>query len=397
MLEKQKKYNMTAFLAFALYFLTGTASIVVGSSLSHLVKMYGIPLDKVVLLGSSYALGRVATVYFTGRMVEKYGPIRVLTAGTLLISAFLIGIPTVPVYYAGMVFAFLGGAGMGTQDTVCPVLLSMAFHKNYAGAMSAGQGFYGLGNFATPFLVGIMLSGKLPFYYSYYVLLIVPVIMLFCVPFAKKELQGTQESGGQEEEQHVKPLYQKKGGVAFAAIIIGDIAYCAVVNGIMTYTASFAESLGIAYSTAAFMLTVYNVGCFAGSMAFIVILRKVKEQTVLLVNSICGVTAIGVMLLVDRITVYFVCLAIAGFFLGVLFSVYVTIATRINYKHVSRAASIIGTAGGASDILTPVITGFMVGIWGIKIAYVYVIIMSCVSILAAIVLRMNTSEREETV
>ena len=61
----------------------------------------------------------------------------------------------------------------------------------------------------------------------------------------------------------------------------------------------------------------------------------------------------------------------------------------------SRAASLMGTAGGGSDILTPVITGAMVGLWGVRIAYVYVIIMSAVSILAAIVLRMNTSEEED--
>ena len=77
-------------------------------------------------------------------------------------------------------------------------------------------------------------------------------------------------------------------------------------------------------------------------MAFVVILRKVREQTVLLVNSVGGVAAIILMILVDQIPVYFACLAIAGFFLGVLFSVYVTIATRIDYKHVSRAASLMG-------------------------------------------------------
>lgn len=393
MLRKKNQYKMVAFLAFAMYFLTGAACIVVGSSLSHLVKMYGIALDRVVLLGSAYALGRVLTVYFTGKMVEKFGPMKVLAVGTILIGIFLIGIPTIPVYYAGLAFAFLGGAGMGTQDTVCPVLLSMAFRDSYAGAMSAGQAFFGLGNFTTPFLVGIMLSGKLPFYYSYYILLIVPIIMLCCIPFAKKEIQGVTKDG-EEQEQQVKPLRTKKMSVAFGAIIVGDIAYCAVVNGIMTYTSSFAESLGISSSTAAFMLTVYNVGCFVGSMAFVVILRKVKEQTVLLVNSIGGVAAIIFMLLIDRVWVYFVCLAIAGFFLGVLFSVYVTIATRIDYKHVSRAASLMGTAGGGSDICTPVITGAMVGLWGVRIAYVYVIIMSVVSILAAIVLRMNTSEEE---
>ena len=389
--NEKNKYKITAFLAYALYFLTGVSGIVVGSSLSHLVKMYGIALNKVVLLGSFYAMGRVLTVYLTGKMVEKFGPLKVLTIGTILIGIFLIGIPTVPIYYAGLVFAFLGGIGMGTQDTVCPVLLSIAFHDNYAGAMSAGQAFYGLGNFTTPFLIGIMLSGRLPFYCSYYVLEIIPVIMVTCIPLARKEIQGMQKKD-EEHKQYVKPLYTKKIKVVFSAVIVGDIAYCAVVNGIMTYTSSFAESLGISASISAFMLTAYNVGCFIGSLVFIVILRKVKEQTVLLVNSIGGVTAIIFMLFIDKILVYFICLLVAGFFLGVLFSVYVTIATRTDYRHVSRAASVIGVAGGGSDILTPVITGVMVSLWGVKAAYIYVIIMSIISIISAFILRINISE-----
>lgn len=84
--NEKNKYKITAFLAYALYFLTGVSGIVVGSSLSHLVKMYGIVLNKVVLLGSFYAMGRVLTVYLTGKMVEKFGPLKVLTIGTILIG-----------------------------------------------------------------------------------------------------------------------------------------------------------------------------------------------------------------------------------------------------------------------------------------------------------------------
>lgn len=67
----QGKKKLIAFLAFAMYFLTGAACIVVGSSLPHLVKLYNMDLEKVVLLGSAYAMGRLSTVYFTGRMVEN--------------------------------------------------------------------------------------------------------------------------------------------------------------------------------------------------------------------------------------------------------------------------------------------------------------------------------------
>lgn len=84
----QKDYKLIAFLAFAMYFLTGAACIVLGSSLPHLIKLYNIELSKVVLLGSSYAFGRVLTVYTTGRLVEKFGPMKVLMIGVFLISCF---------------------------------------------------------------------------------------------------------------------------------------------------------------------------------------------------------------------------------------------------------------------------------------------------------------------
>lgn len=387
----QRNYKLIAFLAFAMYFLTGAACIVVGSSLPHLVKMYDMKLNQVVLLGSSYALGRVLTVYITGRLVEKLGPMKVLAGGVTLIGAFLLGVPTVVNYYAGLAFAFLGGVGMGAQDTVCPVLLSAAYKDNYAGSLSAGQALFGLGNFATPFLIGVLLSGSMPFYYAYYILLLVPVIMLICIPFAKMD---SMQGEGTEEET-VKPLYTKNTLLAYAAIIIACAAYSAVVNTIGLYTSSFAESLGISQSTSAFMLTVYNIGCFAGSIVFVIILKKANVQKVLLVNCICALTAIETALFINKIPVYFAGLFFAGFFLGVLFSVIVTIATRIGYKHISVASSLVATAGGASDILTPIVTGFLVGRLGVGFSFHYAAIMIIISIIAAAVLKMSTAEKEK--
>lgn len=385
----QRNYKLIAFLAFAMYFLTGAACILVGSSLPHLVEMYGMKLNQVVLLGSAYAMGRVLTVYMTGRLVEKSGPMKVLAGGTALIAVFLLGVPTIVNYYAGLVFAFLGGVGMGAQDTVCPVLLSAAFKENYAGSLSAGQALFGLGNFATPFLIGVLLSGDRPFYYAYYLLLIVPAVMLICIPFARMD-GNKQETAG---EEGVKPLYAKNIFLAYAAIIIVCAAYSAVVNTIGLYTSSFAESLGIAQSTSAFMLTVYNIGCVAGSFVFVIVLKKAEIQKVLLVNCLCALAAIEAALFINKTAVYFVGLFIAGFFLGVLFSVIVTIATRIGYKHISVASSLVATAGGASDILTPVVTGFLVGKLGIGFSFSYAAIMIVISIMAAVVLKMSTTEK----
>ena len=190
----KRNHKILAFLAFAMYYLTGATCIVVGSSLPHLVKLYDMDLGKVVLLGSAYALGRVTTVYQTGRLVEKWGPVKVLAVGTALLAVFLGGIPTVVNYYAGLVFAFMGGAGMGAQDTVCPVFLSTVFTKNYAGSLSAGQALFGLGSFTTPFLIGMLLSFHRPFYYAYYILLLIPAAMFVCMPFAR--MDADSQGGG---------------------------------------------------------------------------------------------------------------------------------------------------------------------------------------------------------
>ncbi len=384
----QRKKRLIAFLAFAMYFLTGAACIVVGSSLPHLVKLYDMDLEKVVLLGSAYAMGRLSTVYFTGRMVEKFGPMKVLAGGVLMVAAFLFGIPTIVNYYAGMCFAFLGGVGMGAQDTVCPLLLSMVAKENYAGSLSAGQALFGLGSFATPFLVGLLLSNSLPFYYAYYILLVVPIVMLVIIPFVKLDGKGT----GQGQEENVKPLYVKRAWIAYTAMFVVCAAYSAVVNTLGLYISSFAEGIGISQATSAFMLTVYNIGCVCGSFLFVIILKKVSVQFVLLGNFVLAGAALLLSMVINRVEIYFICFFVAGFFLGVLFSVIVTIATRIGYKRISVASSLVATASGASDILTPIITGMVVSALGIHMSVGYAILMAAVSILATVILWINTTD-----
>lgn len=384
----QKNKKLIAILAFAMYFITGASCIVVGSSLPHLVKMYGMSLEKVVLLGSAYALGRVATVYITGKLVEKVGPIKVLSVGVIFLAVFLFGIPTFPNYYAGLCFAFIGGVGMGAQDTVCPVLLSKVFNRNYDGSLSAGQAIFGMGTFATPFIIGILLSGKLSFYYSYYILLVIPISMLCIVPFVKWEQEERNEV-----EEHVRPLVAKHKVLSYGAILLASATYSASLNTMGMYTSSFAQEIGASESISAFMLTVYNVGCVVGSFAFAVVLQKLKSQTVLFVNNICAFVAVAIAITINSVPIYFVCLFISGFFLGVLFSVIIAIATRIDYKHISVASSLVATSGGISDFLTPVVTGALISRLGVAFSYRYALIMMLLTAFAALILIVDTKDK----
>lgn len=386
-----KNNRLIGFLGLAMYFLTGATCVVVGSSLPQLIEMYGLALETVVLLGSAYSLGRLLTVYITGRMVEKKGPVKVLAAGVLLTGSFLVGVPLVPNFYAGMVFAFLGGVGMGTQDAVCPVMLSAAFKKNYASALSGGQGLFGVGTFVTPFLIGVLLSNKLPFYWSYFTLAAVAIVMFVLTFFVKEVKQETTA----EAEEHVVPLYAKKPWLAYAGIFLVVAAFSAASSSLGLYTTNFAMSTGVSEANAQFMFTVYNIGCVLGGFLFVWVLRYVKSQTVLLVNCICAFVAILAATVINTTAFYFIGLFVAGLFLGVLFSVIVAIATRIGYKRMSIAGALVAIGSGIADFITPVVTGKVITSLGVGFAFTFTLIMLGVCIASAALLKLCTSETEK--
>ncbi|MBE6116688.1 MAG: hypothetical protein E7187_07720, partial [Erysipelotrichaceae bacterium] len=76
-----------AYLAFALYFISGVICMLVGSSMSSLVELYGRPLEKIVLFIGAFATGRTLSVYMIGKLAKK-DPMKVLFAGTALLMVY---------------------------------------------------------------------------------------------------------------------------------------------------------------------------------------------------------------------------------------------------------------------------------------------------------------------
>ena len=395
----QNRRFIFGFVAFALYFLTGAACIVVGSGLSHFADKFSTDIKTIVILGSLYSLGRVSTVYLTGKLVEKIGPLKVTIMGIFLMGLYLTGIAYTHSFYYALVFAYIGGVGMGAQDTVCPLFLSVAFPNNYAGSLSAGQGLFGLGGFVTPFLTGVMLMNKLPFYFAYYVLLVFAIITLIFVLYEKKVINTILTQKGNitlSEESQIKPLFTKNKVMAFTAILLATATYSTTVNTIGLYTTTFAEYQGFTSANAVFLLTVYNVGAVIGSLIFILILKRVSAVNILIVNNILSIIIFAILEYTKKPTVYFICLFAAGFLLGVLFSLIVEITTRIGYERISVTSSYVAVAGGFSDVFTPIVTGFIVGIFGIASIYRYVFISIIITTALAIIVRIYTYESRGT-
>lgn len=387
----QVKNRVAIIEAYAFYYLTGAVCLMAGSALPHLAATYKLPIGRVVFIGSAYALGRLLTVNYTGKQVEKVGPTKVLAVGLITIIAYILALLFFNSFYIALVGAFIGGIGMGAQDAICPYIINISFSKErYASALSLGQVLFALGCFTTPFTIGLALYFGLPFRYGYYVILIIAIIMLLGIPFMNLHNGESKEKNITSEES--QQVSGKRMQITLMILLVCCFLYSSAVNTITLYTTSFATSVGISDATAQFLLTTYNVGSLLGSLVFTFILTKVKAYIVLASNSIMALFVFVGMLLINVNQVYFIGLFISGFLLGVLFSVIITLATSATSIHVSIASSYVATSSAISDTITPAATGFLVENISIGVSYIYVSIMLALVSASAIFVRNNISK-----
>ena len=212
-------------------------------------------------------------------------------------------------------------------------------------------------------------------------MILLALVMLLVLPFMKlPEMSHLATEGG--HTAHAIRLRVRWLGFALFAVIC--FAYSAVVNTINLYTATFAEGLDLPAALAANLLTVYNLASMIGSLCFTAILRRTPPIKVLIGNCVIALIALGVAVWLQHPAGFFVGLAVAGFFLGVLFSVIVTLATGLKPSHASLAAAAVAVVSGASDTANPLITGPLLTTLGMGMAYPYTMLVLAITLAASL-------------
>ena len=132
-----------------------------------------------------------------------------------------------------------------------------------------------------------------------------------------------------------------------------------------------------------------------GSVAFIAILRKIKESTVLWCNIAISLIAMSAAVLINRTEAYYIALFITGCFMGVLFSVFVTLATGLKPEHASIAASIIAVACGMADTVSPLGVSKIVTARGAMSVYFVAIVLLAICLIFGILFRTMIKTKQE--
>lgn len=356
--------------AFMMYLLTGASALLVGSSLPQLMAHFSAPLPAVAALGSAYAIGRFVSVFFIGLLTEKLGPKVVLGAGFVLLFGFFTGLTLARGIPAAMACAALGGMGMSTQDAAGPVVLTQVFPRHYPSAMSAGQAFFGAGCFLPPLVMSFVLGAGAPFQWAYYLFAGLCLLTLCTLPLMKLSraqhivaLPGGDEAGAIGGAGTGKSA---RRGLLWLLFAVFCVCYCAATNTLNLYTATYAASLGIPEGMAVNVLTAFNLGSMLGSLMFAAVLRRVKPSTVLCANLALALACLGFALLARSFATMAAAYFAAGLFLGVLFSIAVTLAVGLAAGRAGKAGAIVAMLSGGADTAAPLVTGALISAAGIS-------------------------------
>ncbi|GHU67059.1 MFS transporter [Clostridia bacterium] len=392
MSRKNAKSIVSVVEAYGMYLITGISCTCVGAVMMMLTDHFGKSVAQIAALTSAFAFGRVIMVFFCGIITEKFGPKLAFAIGLAATTVNLLLMPINTNYWIAMVLMALAGVGMGFQDSGCPVVLSGEFPVRYSSAMSAGQAFFGAGCFLPPLAMSVLLSQGLSWKLMYYTFGSLALVLLIGVFFMANNYHTTEEA--RQKKTGILSVFIGKGKFAFW-LFFGVFFYVATQNVVHTYTNAFLIHFGVADTVAVNVLTMYSVGAMVGSILFIPILRRTSPQKVMCINSIATLVSFSIAMLFPGAAAFFICFTVAGLFSGVLFSVFITIATQDAGQHKAIMASLVGLVGGATEIVTPLLTGQIINATSVAGAFWYnefVMVLTVISAFALYTIYKRKSE-----
>ena len=370
-------------LAYLMYFLAGCTCVSIGTCLPYLMDHFNLEMEIVVLLSASLAFGRLSTVYLTNQLLKKIGPVKIIGLGCLFILFFTWGISINQNFRIALLSAFIGGAGYGAQDNVCPVILQQVKEKEYAALLSLGQAFFGAGAFFIPFFMTIVISNGYSYVYGLAILAFIAITILMLCSFSRNKLisepKPRQIAREKTTKNSVQTLdHQSKAQVFFVALI--TFLYAAGINTIYLYTSSLGDLIGLSEKQATIFLTLFNAGVIIGSVVFAHFLKKRDKYSIFVENCTASFIIIILIGVFKNVALYYIGFFVVGILLGFLFSILISIFTEVLSGRSALAGAMVAMSGGLAEIVNPMITGFIVNHASLRlIPFYFMVILGLLS------------------
>ena len=266
----------------------GLAHAALGPTLHSLAAQTGVTIGAVSILFSARSLGYLCGSLLSGRLYDRLPGHPVMAAAAVLLSAMLLLVPQVPLFW--MLVGIAGGWGLaeGGLDVGANTLLIWVHGSAVAPYMNALHFCFGLGAMLSPMIVARMMvaSGAHASAYNVLAVLVVPVVLLAFLPGPRAPV-ASAEHAGMPRPSGLLPLIM-------AFFFLHVAAEASFGGWIYTYALrrGLADEAGAAYLTAAFWAALT-----AGRLLSILLSARLRPRTLLmggLAGAIASVAVIAV-------------------------------------------------------------------------------------------------------
>lgn len=210
----EKKYLPSAIVLYINYFINGIGVSIIGQYKTELATQWNegalvdgsIDVSSVIMVSAALGLGRLITLPVSGWFSDKYGRRPAALLGVVSYIIFYLGIIFSPNMYVAYVMAIFGGAANSFLDTgVIPACMEIMVGKSGLASMFTKL-FMSGGQFALPFMMGIVTSRGMSYrsvFILMAVLLIIETVLILFMPLPKHEKQQASAKG-KEKSQKMK-------------------------------------------------------------------------------------------------------------------------------------------------------------------------------------------------
>ena len=321
----------------------GLAGAALGPTLPSLAAQTGVTIGAVSVLFSARSLGYLCGSLLSGRLYDHLPGHPVMAAAALLLSAMLMLVPQVPLFW--MLVGIAGGWGLAESglDVGANTLLIWVHGSAVAPYMNALHFCFGLGAMLSPMIVARMMvaSGAHASAYNVLAVLVVPVVLLAFLPGPRAPV-ASAEHAGMPRPSGLLPLIM-------AFFFLHVAAEASFGGWIYTYALrrGLADEAGAAYLTAAFWAALT-----AGRLLSILLSARLRPRTLLmggLAGAIASVAVIAVWP-ADPAALW-VGAAGCGLCIGPMFAATVLLAERrMPISGATTAWFFVGTSCGAMTV-----------------------------------------------
>jgi fucose permease len=338
-------------LAFTIMMMNGVVNNLRAQVGPYIIEDYALNYSRLGILLSFISMGAMILYFLSGKLIEKFGLIKLLFYGMIYNTVALIAIYLSTNYYMLTVSFFLLGSGLTLLNIVSVNLISISYSKNRGKMINLLHLFYGLGGIIAPYFVTLVL--KIGFSWAHSFLFSIILLVIIFIEFKTAAIPEIEASKNQAMKSTGELLKDIKV-ILFSLIVFLQIG---VEFSIVTWLAPFLKDVeGRTDLEISFYISLFFITFTIGRLLASFMVEKVGYFNFIIFTAGAAAILIAVALIGGR--TFTILIPLSGIFLAAQVP---TAQAAILDSFDSSGIKVVGFAQTAGMIGSTVLASWIIG------------------------------------